>query len=192
MKTLKEIMTRSVHVVRPETPIEEVARDMRRLDTGVIPVCDGNKVRGMITDRDIVIRGIAEGKAAEGLRAADVMTSAVHWLYDDQALVDATEVMKRERVRRIIVMDRAKRLVGIVSLGDLAAEADEEDLHGETLEQISKAGRPREKNLGTVLGSTAGVVVVSGLLAAAGYFLLKKRPGSVSDAVREGQAIRPS
>ena len=140
MKRLKDIMTRNVEIVRPETGLPEVANRMKRLDAGVMPVCDGRKILGMITDRDIVVRALAEHRDFGNIKARDIMTPEVFYLYENDNVKDAARIMRENKVRRLIVLDRSKNLVGIVSLGDLATETGDYALSGRTLEEVSVRG----------------------------------------------------
>jgi CBS domain-containing protein len=139
---LKDGMTPQVEVVSPQANLIEVAQKMKRLDVGVIPVCDGEKLRGMISDRDITIRAIAEGREPKSTRAEEVMSPQVIYCFEDQDISDAAEIMGQKQVRRLVVLNREKKLVGIVSLGDVAVKTREERLSGEILERISEPAHP--------------------------------------------------
>src|SRR5262249_38630942 len=104
------------------------------------PVCDNNELVGMITDRDITVRATAEGDAPTNVRVRDVMTLDVIYCFEDALVGDAALLMQGKQVRRLLVLNRAKRLVGIVSLGDLAVETGDEELAGKTLEEVSLPG----------------------------------------------------
>ena len=116
-----ECMTRDVRIVAPEDTIERAAQLMARADTGVLPVASGDRLVGMITDRDIAIRGVAEG-VGPGARVGDVMSQEVKYCYDDADSDEVLDNMAEIQVRRMPVVDHDKRLVGIVSIGDLAKE----------------------------------------------------------------------
>jgi CBS domain-containing protein len=135
---LKDVMTRRVEVIRPDATLEEAAGKMKSLDVGSLPVCDGERLVGMITDRDITLRATAEGYLPGLTQVHKVMTEDVQWCYEDEGLESAAEVMERAQIRRLPVIDRSKRLVGIVSLGDLAVRANDQDLSGEILEEVSE------------------------------------------------------
>jgi CBS domain-containing protein len=135
---LKDIMTRDVEVIRPDASLQEAAERMRALDVGPLPVCDGERLVGMITDRDLTVRATAEGKDPATTQVRDVMTADVHYCFEDQDVNEAARMMQERQVRRLLVLNRDKRLAGIVSLGDLAVETDDEDLSGETLEAVSE------------------------------------------------------
>lgn len=135
---ISEIMTRDVTVARPEETIRDVARRMSELDTGVIPVCDGRKVQGVITDRDIVLRVVAEGGNADA-PVSQYMTSGVEYAVDTDSVDDVVERMADQQIRRMIVVDKDKDLVGIVSIGDIAREHKAKPV-GKALGEISESG----------------------------------------------------
>lgn len=133
-----DVMTRSVDVANPDARLDEAAERMRQLDAGVLPVVDGDKVVGMITDRDITVRATAEGRDPVTTKVSEIMTSEVVFTYDDEDVKDAAKLMQDHQVRRLVVLDREKKLVGIVSLGDLAVDTKDDKLKGQVLEEISK------------------------------------------------------
>lgn len=134
---LKNIMTEEVDVIAPKTSICEAAKRMRSLDVGALPVCDGNRLVGMLTDRDLAIRAVAEGRDPNSTTAEDTMSPEIIYCFDDQDTAEAERVMRERQVRRLPVVNRDKRLVGIVSLGDLATK-DDVTAAGETLEKVSQ------------------------------------------------------
>jgi CBS domain-containing protein len=142
---LKEIMTPGVEVVTPEATIQEAAEKMRHLDIGPLPVCDGDRLVGLLTDRDITVRAVAEGRNPTTTQVRDVMTPEVVYGYDDQDSQDAARLMEQYQIRRLPVLNHAKRLVGMVSLGDLAVHPGGQPLAGEVLEQVSAPGKSGRK-----------------------------------------------
>ncbi|HVL77533.1 MAG TPA: CBS domain-containing protein [Noviherbaspirillum sp.] len=120
MKRISEVMTPDVTVVRPDDKLQQAARIMRDEDIGALPVCDGKRLVGMITDRDIAIRAVAEGKAADQCLVSEVMTNQVLWCYEDQNVGEVLQQMAHQQIRRIPVINRNMELVGIVAIGDLA------------------------------------------------------------------------
>ncbi|HEV8342708.1 MAG TPA: CBS domain-containing protein [Candidatus Binatia bacterium] len=136
---LREVMTRKVEVVHPESTLVEAAEKMSDLDVGPMPVCDGDRLVGMITDRDIAVRAIAKGYDPAKTPVKEAMTPEVLYCFEDQKVEEAATVMQQNQIRRLLVLNRSKQLVGIVSLGDLAISTDER-LSGETLERISEQG----------------------------------------------------
>ncbi len=139
---VSDVMTREVECTRPDATVREVSRRMSELEVGPMPVCDDGRLIGMITDRDITLRAIAEGSNPDTTPVRDVMTQGIYYCFDDQDVSEAAEMMKDKQVRRLAVFDRAKRLVGIVSLGDLAVETGDEELVGKALEVLSIPNRP--------------------------------------------------
>ncbi len=140
---VKDVMTPGVECVRPVTTLQEAARMMRDLDVGALPVCgDNDRLIGILTDRDIVIRAIADGQDAKRVRAKDVMTPDIVYCFEDEGIDDAARLMKESQIRRLVVLNRDKRLVGIMALADLAVKTRDEVLSGETLEQVSEPAFP--------------------------------------------------
>jgi CBS domain-containing protein len=137
---LKDVMTRHVESVRPDSPLREAAARMADLDVGAMPVCDGDRLVGMLTDRDITVRAIARGSDAS-TPVRDVMTSAVRFAYEDEPVERARDLMKQRKIRRLPILDRERRLRGILSLGDLAVDTETEEA-GDVLERISSPARP--------------------------------------------------
>jgi CBS domain-containing protein len=134
---IREIMTSNVECLAPEAGINEIAQKMKSLDVGFMPICESDRLVGTVTDRDIVIRAIAEGRGVEGTQARDIMTRDIVYCFDDDDVKDAAEKMRDKDVRRILVLDESKRLVGVVSIGDISKV--EEKVSGKTLRDISEA-----------------------------------------------------
>ena len=118
-----EVMTRDVRVVNPEETVQQAARMMGEADAGAVPVGENDRLVGMITDRDLAVRVLAEGKDPSRTKVREVMTSGTAYVFEDEDLGAVAESMRGRQVRRMPVLSRDKRLVGIVSLGDLAREA---------------------------------------------------------------------
>lgn len=133
---ISEFMTRDVRLAQPEQTIEQAAQIMADLDVGAVPVGKDDRLVGMITDRDIAIRAVAQGKSPE-TAIADVMTEEVDYCFDDDDVRDVAQNMGEIQVRRLLVVDHDKRLVGIVSLGDIAGYRQAE-LIGKTVAEISE------------------------------------------------------
>jgi len=136
---LDECMTRGVECTHPEATLQEAALMMRELDVGTLPVCDENeRVIGMVTDRDITVRAVANGKDPRTTLVRDAMTAGVVYCYEDQDVDEAARLMEDRQIRRLIVLDHDHRLAGILSLGDLAVSGmTERDLATEVLEAVS-------------------------------------------------------
>ena len=135
---ISDIMTRDVQVARPEDTLRDAAETMARIDAGSLPVCDGRRLLGIVTDRDIVVRGLAKGLGADS-SITQVMTEGVEYCFEDDDLVEVSDKMAASQIRRIPVVDRDKNLVGIVSLGDVAREARPAEA-GDVLEEFSQPG----------------------------------------------------
>jgi CBS domain-containing protein len=134
---VKEIMTHNVEVVSPGDTLEQAARKMEELDIGPLPVCEGQRVVGMLTDRDITVRATAAGCDPKTTLVSDTMSHDITYCFEDQDVREAAELMKQKQIRRLLVMNRANDLVGIVSLGDLAAESGDPRQPGEVLKEVS-------------------------------------------------------
>lgn len=135
MTMISEIMTRDVQVVRPDDSVQQAAQCMKDLDIGALPVCDGRKLLGMITDRDIAIRASAAGMVPSATRVSTIMSRDLRWCTEDQSTREVLEGMGDNQVRRLPVINALKELVGIVSLGDLAIRQSEHV--DEALRQVS-------------------------------------------------------
>ena len=137
---VRDAMTRDVRVANPGQSIQDVAKIMDEIDAGVLPVGEGDRLVGMITDRDITVRAVAAGKGPD-TKVRDVMsTEKVMYCFEDDDIDDVARNMGDVKVRRLPVMDRNKRLVGIISLGDVAAS--EKKVAGNSLKDISQPGGP--------------------------------------------------
>jgi|SRR5436305_4135182 len=134
---ISEIMTTNVECVTPETTITELADKMKTLDVGFLAICEADRIAGTVTDRDIVIRGIAGGQDIDSMRARDVMTKEVHWSFENDDVKDVAKKMSDKEVRRMLVLNENKRLVGVVSIGDIAKVEEKES--GKALKDISEA-----------------------------------------------------
>ena len=125
---VSDCMTRDVQMIEPSQPISQAAQFMLKADTGSLPVSDGDRLVGMITDRDIAVRAVADGRGPD-TPVRDVMTDQVLYCYEDQTIDEIARNMSEQQVRRLPVVNREKRLVGIISLGDLARHTDDESAH---------------------------------------------------------------
>jgi CBS domain-containing protein len=141
---VSEIMTRNVECVRPDDTLEHAARKMRDLDVGPLPVCGENdRLAGMLTDRDITVRATAEGKDPTRATVREAMTPDVVYVFEDQDARDAADTMAAHQIRRVVVLNRDKRLVGIVAMADLAVDAGKEARPAGTLREVSQPAEPR-------------------------------------------------
>ncbi|MFP5330240.1 MAG: CBS domain-containing protein [Alphaproteobacteria bacterium] len=135
---VSEVMTRDVQTVRPDSTVQEAASFMLREDAGSMPVSDGDRLIGMITDRDIAVRGVAQGRGPD-TPVRELMTDEIICIRADDDVEEAASKMSEAQVRRLPVVDENQKLCGIVSLGDLAREADDECAE-EALEGVSQPG----------------------------------------------------
>lgn len=135
-------MTRNVEYTSPEAVLQVAALKMKELDVGVLPVCDEGRLVGMITDRDITLRSVSDGRDPRTDRVRDAMTADVIFCFANQDVSVVAELMRDKQVRRLPVLDEDNRLVGILSLGDLAQQGGNEQLSGRVLEGISEPISP--------------------------------------------------
>jgi len=133
---VKDAMHKGAEWVAPDTAVSQVAKKMRELDVGSIPVGENDKLIGMVTDRDITCRAVANGKDMSKLTARDVMTKGIVYCRDGEDLDDALRIMESKKIRRLPVIDDKKRMVGMLSLGDVSHSASHE-LSGELMAAVS-------------------------------------------------------
>ena len=136
---VRDVMTPNPECVSEGDSIRDVARIMKDHDTGVVPVVDGKKIIGLITDRDIVVRGLAEGKDLSNVRVNELMTKSVRSVKEDTPLNEVLNLMGSAEVRRVPVVNGNDELVGIVSLGDIATNTNQDNRVGKAVENISEA-----------------------------------------------------
>jgi CBS domain-containing protein len=129
-------MHRGVIWVSPDTPITEIAQKMSAENIGAVPIGENDRLIGMVTDRDIVCRGVAKGKDLSALTARDVMTEGITYCMHDSDIEEALELMQKNKIRRLPVIDQNKRMVGILSLSDVSHLASDE-LTAETMKAVS-------------------------------------------------------
>ncbi|HYD95473.1 MAG TPA: CBS domain-containing protein [Noviherbaspirillum sp.] len=141
MQRIAEVMTRDVTSVSPNETVRRAAQLMDELNVGALPVCEGSKLVGIVTDRDITIRAVAAGQAPESAHVMDVMSGDVRCCFDDQTVDEVMQDMGDSQIRRVPVVDHDTReLIGIVSLGDLATKHSAQV--DRTLEEISTPAEP--------------------------------------------------
>ncbi|MFP2962133.1 CBS domain-containing protein [Myxococcus sp. 1LA] len=141
MKKIRDVMTKEPQVINAKDSLKAAAMKMRELSVGPLPVCDGERLTGIITDRDIVVRAVSQGKDPNSTTVAEAMTGQLEYAFDDEDLSVVAEKMRAKGVRRILALDRDKKLVGIVALSDLLEELAEGEV-SETLETISTSPAP--------------------------------------------------
>ncbi|MEW5895931.1 MAG: CBS domain-containing protein [Candidatus Omnitrophota bacterium] len=145
---INEIMTKGVEVISSDATIKQAADRMRVLNVGALPVRSNGTLIGILTDRDITVRAIAEGRNPESTPVNEIMSREIQWCYDDQDVQEASRLMKEKQIRRLLIKDRNEQISGIVSLGDISTHAPSE-LTGETTKEISEPSHPeRETGFG--------------------------------------------
>jgi CBS domain-containing protein len=155
MTQVSDVMRRGVRTLTPRDTLVQAARAMDELDVGAIPVCEGERLLGMVTDRDMVVRGIAKGGEVGRVPIEDVMSGDPRWCYEDQDLDEVREQLRRARVRQIPVFDHAQHLVGILALGDVAGQAGAARA-GAVLAQASEPARAGPSGDGARAASSQG------------------------------------
>jgi predicted transcriptional regulator len=141
----------------PQDPLVLAAQAMDELNVGVIPVCDGEKLVGMVTDRDIVVRGVAQDGDTKTMKLADVMSTNVRCAMEDEDVDEVLSEMAETQIRRMPVVDKQQRLVGIVSLGDIAAKSEEDETDvGMSLGDISEPAEPDRSGQSKASGKAGG------------------------------------
>jgi CBS domain-containing protein len=136
---VREIMTANVECVSPDAGISELAAKMKSLDVGFLPVCENDRLIGTVTDRDIVLRGLAEGRDLHSCKARDVMTSQIVYCFEEDDVDTVGARMQQGEVRRILILNQDKKLTGVVSIGDLSHARGKEKLVGKTTRDITRA-----------------------------------------------------
>jgi CBS domain-containing protein len=136
-------MTRDVEVVGTMASVQEAALKMKTLDVGLIPVCDGDRIHGMLSDRDITIRATAAGCDPSHTRVQEIMSTDIAYCFEDQDIDEAISLMEVRQIRRLPILNHERQLVGIVSLGDIAVHLGDRELAGETLQEISAPSEPK-------------------------------------------------
>ena len=136
---IREVMTEMVELVDPDTVLRDAAQQMREVGIGFLPVGVDDRLVGTLTDRDITVRAVADGLDPKVARVREAMSKDLVYCFEDQDTSEAASLMAENKVRRLPVLNSAKRLVGVVSVGDLAARAGEGAVIGQTLQDISGA-----------------------------------------------------
>jgi CBS domain-containing protein len=135
---VKDVMTKGAECISPDASIRDAALKMKALNIGPLPVCENNRLVGFITDRDIVVRAVCDGRDNSSTTVRAVMTAGIVCCFEDQDIEEAAQTMRDKQIRRLVVLDHDNRLAGILSLGDVAVQTRDEHLAGETLERISE------------------------------------------------------
>jgi CBS domain-containing protein len=135
---ISEIMSPDVEILHPDDTLQTAARKMRDRDIGFLPVYDGDQLVGVLTDRDLVMRAVATGLQAESMVGREMLTAPAMCLYEDDDVEDAKQLMERNQIRRLVILERGtEKISGVVSLGDLARNADKKS-SGEVLQKVSE------------------------------------------------------
>jgi CBS domain-containing protein len=133
---VSHILTKNPEVISPEATICEAARMMRQFDIGMLPVCDGQRLVGSVTDRDFGIRAVADGADPFKTKVREVMTPKIFYCFEEDDLETAAKIMEDHQIRRLPVLNKGKRLVGILSVGDLAIRSRDEELVEGVMEHV--------------------------------------------------------
>jgi CBS domain-containing protein len=142
---LSEIMTREVEIIQPDDTMHTAAQKMRDRDIGFLPVCDGDSLMGVLSDRDITIRALADGMDINVMLSRDLMTTPAIYCFDDQDVKDAAKLMGENQIRRLVILGReSERVVGVISLGDLARKGI--DVSGQVLQRVSEPENPNQES----------------------------------------------
>ena len=140
---LGEVMTRDVETIDSNSPLKQAAAKMKSLDIGLIPVCDGDKLKGTLTDRDITVRATAEGRHPTKTKVGDIMSTDIVYCFEDQEIEEAMSLMEARQIRRLPILSREKRLVGIVSSVTWQCMLDKMSSSVERLRKYSRPAVPR-------------------------------------------------
>src|SRR4030095_16886915 len=135
---IKEVMTPMPEFIEPATTIMDAAQRMQDRDIGAIPVGENDRLVGMITDRDITTRAVAGGSDPKTTAVRDVMTKGICYCYENDDIKEAAKIMEEKQIRRLVVLNKDKRMVGIVSLGDFALKDHDSNLNAEILKEVSE------------------------------------------------------
>ncbi len=138
-RQVRDVMTPNPECVSEKDSIRDVARIMKEQDTGVVPVVDGKRIIGLITDRDIVVRGIAEGRELSSVKVNEIMSKSVRSVKEDTPVTEVLDLMSSAEIRRVPVVNGNNELVGIISLGDIAENTNADNRVGKAVEDISQA-----------------------------------------------------
>ena len=146
MLRIKDVMTPQAAVISPDATTEDAAALMKTLDIGVLPVCDEEGLVGVLTDRDLVVRVLAVTRDPKAMLVGEAMTPSVVYCFEDDDVEHAAAVMAGQQIRRLPVLDKYRKLVGIVSVGDIAVNTQDHQLTGKVLEDLSQPSLPRRED----------------------------------------------
>ena len=139
---IQDVMTKQVEAISPDSSLQVAAQMMRDLDVGAVPVCEDKKLIGIVTDRDITIRCSAQGLDPRDCSVSDAMTRDMTCCHPEDDVKAAADLMENKQIRRLPIVDAQMRLIGIVSLGDIATRQHDRRLAGEILEEVSQPNQP--------------------------------------------------
>jgi CBS domain-containing protein len=139
---IKDVMTRNVEEIGSLATLQDAAEKMKSCDVGALPVCENDKLVGILTDRDIAVRAVANGQDPTQTPVYEVMSPTAIYCYEDEDIRDAAELMEQKQIRRLVVFNRNQRVVGIVSLGDIATRLGNDRISADVLEQVSQPSQP--------------------------------------------------
>lgn len=139
---LRDVMTAKIEDIPADATLTQAAEKMKLLDIGALPVCENDRLIGMITDRDIAVRAVAEGHDPKKMPVREAMSRDICFCYEDESMESAAKLMEEKQIRRLPVFDRSERAIGMVSLGDLAVRNHDHRLSGEVLARVSKPSQP--------------------------------------------------
>jgi|SRR5262245_22942644 len=139
---LRDMMTSKVEDIPADATLMQAAQKMKRLNIGAMPVRENNRLVGMITDRDIAVRAVAEGRDPNKMPVREAMSRDIVFCYEDESVESAAKLMEEKQIRRLPVFDRSEHPIGMVSLGDLAVRNHDDRLSGEVLERVSRPSQP--------------------------------------------------
>ena len=146
---VSEIMTQDVEIIQPDDTLRLAAQKMRDRDIGFLPVCDGESLMGVLSDRDIAIRALADGMDIKVMLGRDLMTTPAIYCFDDQDITEAAKVMGENQIRRLVILSREnERVVGVISLGDLVRKGIT-DLSGQVLQRVSEPENQNQESAKT-------------------------------------------
>lgn len=150
---ISDIMSRDTLTICPEATLQEACEMMREHDIGFLPVSDGEKIRGALTDRDIVTRAIACGQDPCTHPIKHVMSTHIVYIFEDQEILEAARLMEVKKIRRLIVLDRSKNLVGVLSLGDVWSRLKDHGIANEILDEVVQRGEQKKLAEASILSN---------------------------------------
>ncbi len=133
----KDIMSRNPEILSPEMTLQEAAEKMKKQDFGFMPIGENDRLIGAVTDRDIVIRGVASGKDSKKVTIRDIMTDKIQYCFENDSIDKIAEMMSKLQIRRLAVLNENKRIVGIISIGDVATKSNDNNLSGKVTAAVS-------------------------------------------------------